>query len=424
MGSANSENLRHEAAGGVRRQEWHRPPPELVLAHLKQILDSSAFRSSKRSQAFLSYVVHAALEGRSDTLKERTLAVELFGRPQDVDLADDTIVRVGAREVRRRLAQYYASEESANDAVHIDLPPGSYTPEFMTVAAKRTFTEGRQTADLRRVRLARGMGAAGVLAATALLLAYSGAFKPADAFWAPFLKAREPVLLAVAHPIVYHPSARANRLHAEHNPPAPSLLQQPVRVPSQLLDGSDWVPVFDQYVGYGDLVAAVGLSSYFASQGKSVRTRLASKLDFADLKEGPVILIGAYTNRWTMDLTKDLRFRFSRTSDGRPAIADGQQAGNGWALPVNREDGLTEEDFVLLARLIHSGTGKPLALVAGLKHFGTEAGAGFLTNPALRAEVLGRLPADWERRNLQVVLRARVYGNSPARPEVVRWHCW
>ena len=427
MGTGNWLNSGRQGSARTAEAELPaKPSPDVVIEHLRKILDSAAFRGSKRSQAFLSYVVRSALEGRAATLKERTLAVEIFGRSEDADLAEDTIVRVGAREVRRRLAQYYASAESAGDTVHIDLPPGSYTPEFRNVAPREESPPACPTraTRLRSRPLVLGLAAALAVAGAWVVLIRGGALRQGDAFWEPSLASPEPVLLAVAHPLVYHPSARASRLNAERNPAARGLLQQPIQVPAELLDGSDLIPVVDQYVGYGDLVAAVQLASYFAPLGKPPRIRLASRLEFADLKESPVILIGAYTNRWTIELTKDLRFRFWRTPDGRAAIEDSQPPATAWALPANRQDGLTEEDYVLLTRLVNSTTGRPLVLVAGLKHFGTEAGAGFLVNPELRAQVLSRLPSDWSRRNLQVVLRARVYGNSPARPEVLRWHCW
>ena len=56
--------------------------------------------------------------------------MDVFGRSASSDRSDDTIVRVGAREVRKRLVQYYASPEARGAAVVIDLPAGSYVPEF------------------------------------------------------------------------------------------------------------------------------------------------------------------------------------------------------------------------------------------------------------------------------------------------------
>jgi len=108
------------------------PPASLVREELSLILKSPSFRGSKRCQEFLQYVVEKALDGDTEGLKERTLAIEIFGRKADADLTDDSIVRVGAREVRKRLAQYYVTDGAA-DPLRIDLPAGSYVPLSKTV---------------------------------------------------------------------------------------------------------------------------------------------------------------------------------------------------------------------------------------------------------------------------------------------------
>ncbi len=400
---------------------------ESIQEHLKRILESPAFRGSKRSQAFLKYVVQMAIEGHADALKERTIAAEVFGRPRDVDLAEDTIVRVGAREVRRRLAQYYVAPEAARDTIHVDLPPGSYTPEFRPVIpeAQRTFGTRLAAGWLARRRWALAAAAVVALALTAWRLSVpSDPAEPVESFWAPFVTPREVPLLALAHPIVYHPSVRALLKNEARNPAARGLVQQPIQLPPEELDGTDLVPVIDQYVGYGDLLAAVDLASYFVRRGKQPRVRLASQLDFADMRECPTVLIGAFTNRWTLKIAGELRFRFMRTADRRPCIADSLQTGKIWALPVARQDGLTDEDYILLARLLRSSSGRPMAIIGGLKHFGTEAGAKSILDPQMLGEIISALPAGWREKSFEVVLHARVYGNSPARPQVVGWHCW
>src|SRR5579884_1311038 len=105
------------------------PGEQDVRQELDRIIASRVFRGSHRCQAFLQYVVSKTLEGEGQFLKERTLAVHVFGREATDDLSDDSIVRVGAREVRKRLAQYYI-DEGANDPVRIELPAGSYIPTF------------------------------------------------------------------------------------------------------------------------------------------------------------------------------------------------------------------------------------------------------------------------------------------------------
>src|SRR3974390_1206257 len=115
------------------REKSEKPPPPNVQSEirlqLERILASPAFRGSKRCQEFMQFVVTQALDGDFESLKERMLATEVFGRSVGADLTDDSIVRVGAREVRKRLAQYYETD-GAGDAVRIELPSGSYVPVF------------------------------------------------------------------------------------------------------------------------------------------------------------------------------------------------------------------------------------------------------------------------------------------------------
>ena len=80
------------------------------------------------------YVIEHTLSGRSEMLKERTIGIEVFGRPTTYDPSDDATVRVKAGDVRKRLGLYY-SAEGAHNAIRIELPSGTYVPEFHTPVA-------------------------------------------------------------------------------------------------------------------------------------------------------------------------------------------------------------------------------------------------------------------------------------------------
>src|SRR5580698_1778014 len=101
----------------------------LVRLRLQQILDSHAFSGSKRTQDFLRLIVEHALAGEVDSLRERMIGAEMFGRPIDYDTGSDSVVRVKATEVRKRLAQYYL-ETVEKTEVRVELPSGSYVPRF------------------------------------------------------------------------------------------------------------------------------------------------------------------------------------------------------------------------------------------------------------------------------------------------------
>jgi hypothetical protein len=111
---------------------WHpkdASDQQAVREQLERLLRDPLFAHSKRYPALLRYVVEKSLCGEDADLKERTIGVEAFGRTPNYDTNADTIVRVAAGEIRRRLAQYYycAGHE---EELRIELNSGSYVPEF------------------------------------------------------------------------------------------------------------------------------------------------------------------------------------------------------------------------------------------------------------------------------------------------------
>ncbi|MBN9662565.1 MAG: hypothetical protein J0H49_30480 [Acidobacteria bacterium] len=106
------------------------PAQQAVRTELNRLLESPAFRNSKRCRDFLKHVVEQTLTGPGDALKERSIGVDLFQLPPAFDPGQHTIVRVTANEIRKKLAQQYHSENGSAHPVRIELPPGSYRVEF------------------------------------------------------------------------------------------------------------------------------------------------------------------------------------------------------------------------------------------------------------------------------------------------------
>src|SRR5258708_13900451 len=101
--------------------------PDAVRAELERVLHSHEFRASRRCQEFLRYVVENTLAGRGDTLKERTIGIDVFGRGASYDPSEDATVRVKPAEVRKGLGGYYAAVGRPDD-IRIVFPPGPYPP--------------------------------------------------------------------------------------------------------------------------------------------------------------------------------------------------------------------------------------------------------------------------------------------------------
>ena len=103
---------------------------QLEQEELAEILSSGIFARAPGLAQFLQYVCEKHFRGEADSLKEYNIAVDALGRPADFDQKRDSIVRVEAHRLRKRLRQYY-STDGANRPIQIDLPPGGYAPVFI-----------------------------------------------------------------------------------------------------------------------------------------------------------------------------------------------------------------------------------------------------------------------------------------------------
>jgi predicted ATPase len=112
---------------------------EAVREQLARILRSNALANAPSLSRFLSFIVEHSLRENAAPLKEYLLGVDVFGRADSFDPATDTIVRVQARRLRSKLAEYYKSE-GRDDPIVIELPKGRYLAEFrpVPVAEHRT----------------------------------------------------------------------------------------------------------------------------------------------------------------------------------------------------------------------------------------------------------------------------------------------
>ncbi len=135
--------------------------PEEVRAELERVLSSAAFAGSNRLQLFLRHVTEQALAGQAERLKGYSIGLEVFGKDPSFDAQADSLVRVEAGRLRKKLEQYYL-EEGADDPVEIRLPKGGYAPSFHPKNRPAVpATGGRSVASRRRVAIAAlALGAA------------------------------------------------------------------------------------------------------------------------------------------------------------------------------------------------------------------------------------------------------------------------
>ena len=397
-------------------------PPEAVRSQLRRILESPEFRSTKRCQDFLTFIVGQTLAGFP--LKERTVGAGVFGRDAAYDTNEDGIVRIKASEVRKRLGLYYAGS-GRDDEIVIDLPVGHYVPSFYPArrngpgslspiliensAAVSTIERlEEQVFGARRThgvwwRLARAFGL--LLAIAFLVIAGWKIYSPPsvlDQFWEPVLRSRDPIIVATSYAPVYYPS---------------SFLGPPRAV--EALRDNDFVLLTDQYVGGGDLIAAARISGMLSRMGHPYAIRVGNAVTFEDLRSAPAVLIGYSSTHWEA-VTKGFRF-FIDHNQG--AINDNGKPTD-WYPHHLGSDFHTDEDYAILSRAFDPQTHTMIVLVSGCTQYGTEAAAELVTSPTLLAEALRGAPDGWQRKNLQLVLHVKVIANAPASPQVIASHYW
>ena len=99
---------------------------------LEWLLSSGLLGRSQNLIRMLKFICEEHFEGRDEGIKEYTIAVEALGRRPDFDSQVDTIVRVTAHALRKRLIEVYQNE-GVTHPIRIVIPPGHYAPSFLHI---------------------------------------------------------------------------------------------------------------------------------------------------------------------------------------------------------------------------------------------------------------------------------------------------
>lgn len=103
---------------------------ELIQRQVKKILDHPLFIRSGILRRFLLYIIQETLSGRTNKLKEYTIAIEVLNKPADFKPRNDCVVRIHAGRLRNLLTTYY-KEAGKEDELIISMPKGRYIPSFL-----------------------------------------------------------------------------------------------------------------------------------------------------------------------------------------------------------------------------------------------------------------------------------------------------
>jgi hypothetical protein len=187
----------------------------------------------------------------------------------------------------------------------------------------------------------------------------------------------------------------------------------------QNLDPHDLRSSSNAYVTVGDISACAGIVSMLAGRNKPYELRYAGDMSSGDLRSESTVLIGAFNNNWTLNVTAPLRFAFVAGD----TIVDRLDKTRSWSVRLN-PDGSTTDDYAIVTRLLSPKEGRILLTAAGIGQYGTQAASEFLSNPQRIAEFVAKAPRDWNKKNIQIVLHVKVEDETPAAVEIVAVHYW
>src|SRR5208283_4497460 len=103
--------------------------------HLAQrIAASPRFKRAGQLRAFLTYICTRALTETPEDIPESEIAVNVLNRRGDFNPNEDNIVRVQARQLRRKLQEYFENEGAGEELI-LTIPKGRYLPEFLQKSA-------------------------------------------------------------------------------------------------------------------------------------------------------------------------------------------------------------------------------------------------------------------------------------------------
>ena len=102
---------------------------EATHAQIQRILQSKAFRTSEIHRTLLTYLAEKSVSGTADGLKEYTVGLDVFAKPDSYDPRQESTVRMHVARLRQKIGEYYRTE-GLEDPIVVDLPKGGFKLTF------------------------------------------------------------------------------------------------------------------------------------------------------------------------------------------------------------------------------------------------------------------------------------------------------
>ncbi|MGH9590390.1 MAG: hypothetical protein ACRD25_08340 [Terracidiphilus sp.] len=443
----------------------------------QRVIASAHFARSRLLAKFLLYIVSESLQDRKANITEHRIGVQVFGRDPGYSPVEDNIVRSYARQLRRRLAEYFSGEGAA-EPLHIDIPLGGYIPSFL--ASPRTGADGESGPALRSAPGGSRMQASAVFPGSAASASAPGNSTPrtsaewtsaawTSAAWTSAVWSRRlwlllslavysAVLIGLAWFIARRPSA-VRTAGSSPDPTRPlwtalfggpancyivpadaglnlleDISQRPLplayyingsylRVPLPHLDQHSVDDLrSQQFTSFVDLQTVSALTRLPEFNPQRVIVRFPRDLQLDDLKSANAVILGAEgSDPWTTLAESKANFRIvsNRNMQSDTLVNTRPQPGEA-ASYVSHWNDPAHETFSVIEYLPNlSGSGHIL-LLQGLDVAGTQAAAETLLHPGVIAPFLSRAEhPDGSLRSFEILLRSTSIESNATDTQVI-----
>jgi hypothetical protein len=417
---------------------------------VRRIVHSPTFAKSERLGTLLTYVCDLTLNGREAEINEQKIGQAVFGRSPEYDSSADGIVRSQASRLRQRLELYY-QHEGAEEPVRIVIPRGGYVPVFETqsVPASPVVTPTVETQDASPLESAPNVAAHSrfvlswnllswglclVLAAILVAVLTRDHRKTQFAasiekhpLWRQLFTKSEPAMIVVPDSglVLYHAlSARdidlkeyleaGYRSEANGSPQSGPTASERDR----LLDLAN-----RRYTSLVDVNAILGIRDRAQTLGTDVTVRYARDLRPNDLKNGTIILLGAYTaNPWIELFEPKLNFVLKDDYVSSFSIVNRSPQNGEPASWVSSKSDPQRRAYGVIAFVPNlEGNGNAL-LLEGIGMSGTEAAMDFLGDDKQLLPFLSKIQrADGSIPHFELVLETRNMDASAVQSKILAW---
>jgi hypothetical protein len=406
------------------------------LEQVERLVSSHTLHGSESLCKLLRYLARHALDHPGAPLKEYQIATEVFGRQHDFDPQVDSMVRVQAGRLRTKLAEYYASEGSA-DPVWVELPKGTYVLSFhhgLPHSQRIPSSESHDPRhDLRheaaplfaapRKWILAVVTLSVLLIATAAALVFLlaerntaqagpvGVLPPAPAaihiFWKGFVSGPEEPW------VIFSNAAFTGR-------PDTGMRYYDSKRDSK-------VQILDHYTGVGEVLAVHELDTVFSLFHQAIRVKRGSLFSLDDAKNNDLIFIGSPSeNLSLLDIPGTQEFVFKQ-------VPSGPRAGNMEIVNVRPQPDEPKEvlatpatvplteDYAVIALVKGLNPTRSVLILAGTTTMGTQAAVESVCRENSLEQLLLRLAVtrSGELGPFEALLRVKVARGVPVASELI-----